>query len=72
MPRVSLHAEVQERLNELHAPAAQLYPRLESNSGVLTCSAFNQHYASLKNDEVRQEEEVIVRGMASKASMLEP
>lgn len=60
------HAEVLERLNELQVPANQLYPRLGSNSGVLSCSAFNEKYAVLKNDEVRQGEEVVVRGKISK------
>lgn len=67
---LSVHAEVSDRLNDLHAPATQLYPRLGPNPGVLTCSAFNKKYASLKNDEVRQGEEVVVRGMSSKESML--
>ena len=62
----SVHAEVQERLDDLQSPATQLYPRLGSNLGALTCSAFNRKYASLKNDEVRREVEVVVRGMTSK------
>lgn len=59
------HAEVLERLNELQVPANQLYPRLGPNSGVLSCSAFNEKYAVLKNDEVRQGDEVVVRGKIS-------
>lgn len=66
----SVHAEVQERLDDLQTPATQLYPRLGSNLGALTCSAFTERYASLKNDEVRREVEVVVRGMTSKDSML--
>ena len=67
---LSKHAEVVERLNELQAPATQLYPRLGSHVGVLSCSAFNKKYASLRNGEVRQGEEVVVRGMTLKDSML--
>lgn len=53
-----------QRMVDRHIPPPDhLYPRMSSQSGTMSCSQFREQYKTLQPKEVKEVEEVILRGI---------
>ena len=57
-----LRKTVDERVKELEAANALLYPRIKKENSAISCAEFNKQYSGLRSGETRQDDKVVVRG----------
>jgi lysyl-tRNA synthetase class 2 len=60
---VEFRGAVEERIKELEAAKALVYPRIRRDDAALSCSDFLARYSNLHPGELKSEETVLVRGI---------